>query len=1100
MPADLKKTRELFLHAVGKLPPDEWAGYVAEACGEDAELEQQVGRLLQVHREAGSFLDQPAAVAVTGKFASELGAGATAVPLLERPGTVIGPYKLLQQIGEGGMGAVYMAEQTQPVHRKVALKLIKAGMDTRQVIARFEQERQALALMDHPNVAKVLDAGTTDMGRPYFVMELVKGVPITNYCDDHHLTPKQRLELFVPVCQAVQHAHQKGVIHRDLKPTNVLVCLYDGRPVPKVIDFGVAKATGQKLTERTMFTEIGQVVGTLEYMSPEQAELNQLDVDTRCDIYSLGVLLYELLTGTTPLERNRMKQVAMLELLRLVREEEAPRPSTRLSTTDGLPSIAANRGTEPKKLSGMIRGELDWIVLKALEKDRSRRYDTPNGLAHDIERYLNDETVLACPPSAIYRLRKFVRRNRASLAIATVFLSGVLVAVVGLAVNYALVTRQKEQKEAALERAAQQKTRADQNLARAREAVKDFLTKTADNQLLKEADFHDLRRELLESAIPFYLEFVKQEAADAELEAERGRAYGDLALLHEGLGQLDQALADHDQRRAIFERLSEAIPGQPGYRQELANSYRSLANVHHWLNQSAKAEAAYRGAITILGELTAQNPASGPYRADLAGACGNLAVALRALGRLDETMALNKRALGIRERLVAEFPKIPTRRRDLAQSHANLGLLFMALGQHDNALASIQRAAELFEKLSNEFPTTTEYRGSWANTLNSKSVMLCELGRREEGLTAQQQALQIQEKLAADFLSLPGYRRDVAESRVNLGELLMELGRNQESLASLDLAVSDLDRLLQRSPENAENRQAMALACNNRGLTLRKLDQRAEALDAYRKAQALQEKLVADFPAALRFAEDLGRTYNNIGDLLNDLGRLDDAITALDKAISLREKLARDHVAVPAYAVDLGAAYLNMGVSKSERNQCKDALDWFTKALSVVGPILSRDPRLVEARALACNIHAARAQALDRLGRPSEAVHEFDEALALDEGQQRLAIRLARAGALVRSGDHARASADADAIAGDPQATAHSVYDSACIYALCAATARGDAPQNQRYATRAVRLLQQAIARGYKDVQHLKKDTDLDALRSRADFGKVIADLEHKAK
>src|SRR5437016_1911639 len=310
------------------------------------------------------------------------------------------------------MGVVYMAEQQQPIRRRVALKIIKPGMDSAQVIARFEAERQALALMDNPHIAKVLDAGATESGRPYFVMELVKGVAITKYCDEHHLTLRQRLALFVPVCQAVQHAHHKGIIHRDLKPSNVLIALYDGKPVPKVIDFGVAKAAGSKLTEKTLFTEFGQVVGTLEYMSPEQAELNQLDIDTRSDIYSLGVLLYELLTGTTPLERKRFQEVAFLEVLRLIREEETPRPSTRLSTTEGLPAIAANRGLEPKKLSGLMRGELDWIVMKALEKDRNRRYETASAVAADVQRYLDDEPVQACPPSASYRLRKFVRRNK----------------------------------------------------------------------------------------------------------------------------------------------------------------------------------------------------------------------------------------------------------------------------------------------------------------------------------------------------------------------------------------------------------------------------------------------------------------------------------------------------------------------------------------------------------------------------------------------------------------------------------------------------------------------------------------------------------------
>jgi tetratricopeptide (TPR) repeat protein len=315
------------------------------------------------------------------------------------------------------MGAVWMAQQTEPVKRVVALKLIKAGMDSKQVIARFEAERQALALMDHANIARVLDAGTTDAGRPYFVMDLVKGTPITKYCDEHHLTPRQRLELFIPVCQAVQHAHQKGIIHRDLKPSNVIVALYDGKPVPKVIDFGVAKATGVQLTEATLVTGFGNIVGTLEYMSPEQAEINQLDIDTRSDIYSLGVLLYELLAGSPPFSRKDLEKAGMLEMLRVIREQEPSKPSTKLSTAEGLPTLAANRGTDPAKLTKLVRGELDWIVMKALEKDRNRRYETANGFAMDVQRYLADEPVLAGPPSAWYRFRKFARRNRGGLVV-----------------------------------------------------------------------------------------------------------------------------------------------------------------------------------------------------------------------------------------------------------------------------------------------------------------------------------------------------------------------------------------------------------------------------------------------------------------------------------------------------------------------------------------------------------------------------------------------------------------------------------------------------------------------------------------------------------
>jgi WD40 repeat protein/serine/threonine protein kinase len=494
-------SEETLFHLALEKPAVERAAFLDEACGGDAALRQRLEALLQAHEHPETFPAWP-----PGDHATTGPTPAADPP----PAAVIGPYKLLQQIGEGGMGAVFMAEQTRPIQRRVALKLIKPGMDSRQVLARFEAERQALALMDHPNIARVLDAGETlpayagGSPRPYFVMELVKGVPITRYCDEHRLTPRQRLELFVDVCQAVQHAHQKGIIHRDLKPSNVLVALYDGRPVPKVIDFGIAKAIGSKLTERTLFTEFGAVVGTLEYMSPEQTELNNLDIDTRNDVYSLGVLLYELLTGTTPLERERLKGTALLEALRLIREEEPPRPSTRLSTTEELPAIAANRGLEPGRLSGLVRGELDWIVMKALEKDRGRRYDTAKGLGRDIERYLADEPVLACPPSAGYRLRKLLLRHRgpalAAALVLTALLAGVVVssllAVEARSAKAKAVTERNEKDQAlaretnsniqlgkALNDLRVQKRQTDQALDQERLALYDYRIHLAEREL-----------------------------------------------------------------------------------------------------------------------------------------------------------------------------------------------------------------------------------------------------------------------------------------------------------------------------------------------------------------------------------------------------------------------------------------------------------------------------------------------------------------------------------------------------------------------------------------------------------------------------------------
>ncbi len=414
--------RELFTAALHLQSPAARAAFLEQACAADQSLRDRMESLLREHEKLGSFLQSPAAgpanAAGTVTFGTDAPATANFPGKDEHVGSILaGKYKLIEEIGEGGMGSVYMAQQTEPVKRAVAVKVIKAGMDwpKAQSWRRFEAERQALAMMDHPNIARVLDAGTTGSGRPFFVMELVKGVPITKYCDDHKLTPRQRLELFVPVCQAIQHAHQKGVIHRDIKPSNVLIALYDDKPVPKVIDFGVAKATGQSLTDKTLMTGFGAVVGTPEYMSPEQANLNNLDIDTRSDVYSLGVLLYELLTGSTPVDRKSLDKAALLEVLRIVREVDAPRPSAKLSTIDTLPSVAASRGTEPAKLSKLMKGELDWLVLKALEKDRTRRYETANNFSADVQRYLAGEAVQAVPPSAAYRLKKAYRRNRGAV-------------------------------------------------------------------------------------------------------------------------------------------------------------------------------------------------------------------------------------------------------------------------------------------------------------------------------------------------------------------------------------------------------------------------------------------------------------------------------------------------------------------------------------------------------------------------------------------------------------------------------------------------------------------------------------------------------------
>ncbi len=435
-PSPEPRREEAIFDAVLALAAEQRAAYLNQACGEDTQLRRRVELLLRSHDHAGEFLD-PALRAGTNRT---LVVNPTAPS--EKPGDIIGHYKIREKLGEGGCGVVYVAEQTEPVRRRVALKVIKLGMDTRSVIARFEAERQALAMMDHPNIARVLDAGATETGRPYFVMELVRGIKITDYCDQNHLNTSKRLELFVQVCHAVQHAHQKGIIHRDIKPSNILVTLHDGVPVPKVIDFGIAKATEGRLSDLTVYTELRQFIGTPAYMSPEQAEMSGLDIDTRSDIYSLGVLLYELLTGRTPFDAQELIQSGLDQMRRTIREKEPMRPSTRLSTmlVADLTAVAKRESAEPPKLVHFIRGDLDWIVMKALEKDRMRRFESASGLALDVHRFLKNEPIEARPPSGLYRFQKWVRRNKTAFAAAAAVVAAL---VLGLGLSLYLFIQER---------------------------------------------------------------------------------------------------------------------------------------------------------------------------------------------------------------------------------------------------------------------------------------------------------------------------------------------------------------------------------------------------------------------------------------------------------------------------------------------------------------------------------------------------------------------------------------------------------------------------------------------------------------------------------
>src|SRR5271163_727984 len=538
----------IFEKAAGIAGVEERAAFLDQACSGDAALRKRLEERLAAP-ESRIFQGEnfPANTLGAGGGADYTNSGSTldtaTASSREGAGSLIGPYKLMQPIGAGGMGMVFLAEQQYPVRRQVALKIIKQGMDTEQVIARFEAERQALALMDHPNIAKVLDAGTTDSGRPYFVMELVKGVPITKYCDTNRLTVRERLELFVPVCQAIQHAHQKGIIHRDIKPSNVLVASYDDKAVPKVIDFGIAKATGAGLSEQTVYTQLGAVIGTLEYMSPEQAESTSLDIDTRSDIYSLGALLYELLTGSTPMESAEFRKAAYLEILRKIREDEPPSPSTRLNQSkETITTTSEQRKTDPGRLPKLLQGELDWIVMKALEKDRTRRYETANGFARDIERYLSGDPVEAGPPSATYRLKKFANKNRALIGTAVAFAALLILGVV--VSTWQAIRARRAEKVATAER-----DRADAEAATSK-AVTDFLQNSLLSQAsaqqqsgLNEKPDPDVKvRTLLDrAAATIGGKFAGQPLVESNVRGTIGTAYRDLNLLAESEQQYQKA-------------------------------------------------------------------------------------------------------------------------------------------------------------------------------------------------------------------------------------------------------------------------------------------------------------------------------------------------------------------------------------------------------------------------------------------------------------------------------------------------------------------------------------------------------------------------------
>jgi serine/threonine protein kinase len=882
--------RSIFMAAAEILDPTERSAYLDAACGGDTRLRSRVAELLSALASTGGFMEEPAADRDPIATMADVPPPVAASPLV---GTLLADrYEVGDEIGRGGMGTVHRAEQVRPVRRAVAVKLINPGMGSDPILARFEAERQALAMMEHPNIARVLDAGTAPDGRPFFVMELVDGRPLTSYCDERRLPVADRLALFTRVCQAVQHAHRKGIIHRDLKPSNILVEDHGGAPTPKIIDFGLAKAVGGTvLTEQTLQTAPGLFAGSPLYMAPEQAGPDAGDIDVRADVYALGSILYELLTGSTPIPRGHLSRAALVEVARMIREDEPPPPSLRVGGREADPSAAAVRATEPERLRRLVQGDLDRVTMKALDKDRDRRYESASALADDIGRFLNHEPVAAAPPSPLYILRKFIRRHRvATLATGLVFLS-LVAGVIGT--SWGLL------------RAAAERGRAERSARLAHRALETLTEDALEGLLARRATWGDRERAFLERVLDQFEQLAAAEGGTAAARHLRASARLRLGSIRALLGDARDAEADYRAAIDEFARLPD-----PASRANAAQAARRLGGLLATAGDREGAQQQFSAATRAYDRLVAEFPGDSAYRLGAALTRNDSGYIHHESGEFEAARADCRLAADALAALAAEHPSDPIYPAEQARALHNL---YMALGRSGRPAEAEQVIDQAIGLLRAADARTRDPRVKLAlgKALQSRVAVLLARGDRATAEAVQREVVALHAALASEYPTVPDYLRELARGQLNLGRLHGELGRVEPALAALRQAESNALRLVEDFPRVPEYLAQLAYTRTALGEELAAHDHHEEAEAALLEALPAWEELRAGAPASPDHAAGLMAALARLGSSAlarGDLTRAREYLGRADRVRAEAPDLLRRHPTGPlAIHLMLGA-------------------------------------------------------------------------------------------------------------------------------------------------------------------------------------------------